>query len=109
MSFEQLSFADQTRVVIQWYRDRQSWDATGPMDTAFEASISTDSELSGCGRTEKVAMELLADRLRAVADAQAVGGGNGDDAQALAAAACLSRDRLLEWLWEHTWPTLLAS
>lgn len=54
-------------------------------------------------------MEVLADRLRAVADARAVGGGAGHDAQALAAAAFVCRDRLPEWLWDRTGPTLLAS
>ena len=39
--------------------------------------------------TEKVAMEALADRLRAVADARAVGGGTGHDARVLAAAGVL--------------------
>jgi hypothetical protein len=63
-SVAQLSFVETPRICLEYHPRRRPPDATGPEWGCFAAAINGQGSPLGWGRTELLAMTMLAERLR---------------------------------------------
>jgi hypothetical protein len=96
---QQLSFVEAATVVVKYDPLHQPPDATGPHEWgSFEATLQCQQPLSGQGRTERLALTALAERLHDCVAGRRVRAGLTALDQALVAAQRMTVDELAGWL-----------